>query len=143
MQHLQQQPHPRIHLDLFQQSRSRHAIILSLQRHGLDFEIAEQPHQHAYEFHLCEFPPRTAARTTGPADKGTVACGRLLQVLHGMCGWALGLRNGWWTRRGDPSRWLEFNGIITPIAGMRVQCGIIWDDDCVFGDHDGGGAEFQ
>ena len=26
---------------------------------------------------------------------------------------------------------------------MRVQRGIILDVDCVFGDHDGGGAEFQ
>ena len=142
MQHLQQQPHSRIHPDLFQQSRPRHPIILPLQRHGLDFEIAEQPHEHADEFHLREFSPRTAARTTGPADKGTVACGRLLQVLHGMCGWALGGRNGW-TRRGDPSRWLEVDGIITPIAGMRVQCGIIRDNDRVLWDHDGVGAEFQ
>ena len=105
MQHLQKQPHSRIHPDLFQQSRPRHPIILPLQRHGLDFKIAEQPHQHADEFHLREFPPRTAARTTGPADKGTIACGRLLQMLYGMCGWAFGGRNGW--IRGDPSRWLE------------------------------------
>ena len=84
MQHLQQQPHPRIHPYLPRESRSRHPIVLSLHGHRLHFEIAKQPHQHADEFDLRELAPRAAARATGPADERTVANGRLLEALYGI-----------------------------------------------------------
>lgn len=84
MQHLQKQPHSRIHLNLLQQSRSRHITILSLKRHRLHFEVPKQPHQHTYELDLRELSPWTAARPARPADEGTIACGRLFQVLHRM-----------------------------------------------------------
>ena len=32
---------------------------------------------------------------------------------------------------------------MAPITGMRVQCGIIGYDDCVFGDKHGARTEFQ
>lgn len=84
VQHLQKQPHSRIHPDLIQQSRPCHPTVLSLQGHWFHLEIAKQPHQHADEFDLRELAPRAAARAAGPADEGTVASGQILEVLHWM-----------------------------------------------------------
>ena len=77
MQHLQQQPHTRVHPDLLRQSRSRHPFILSLHADRFHFEIAKQPHQHTDEFDLCEFPAWAVARAAGPADERAVAGGWL------------------------------------------------------------------
>ena len=82
MQHLQKQPHARIHPNLAQKSRPCHLIVLSFQGYRLHLEIAKQPNQDAHEFDLHELAAGTVACTAGPADEGTVATGWLLQVLH-------------------------------------------------------------
>ena len=82
MQHLQKQPHPRIHLYLVQQSRPRHPIVLYFQACRLYSVITKQAHQHAHKFNLREFAAGAIACATGPTDEGTVTGGWLLQVLH-------------------------------------------------------------
>lgn len=84
MQHLQKQSHPRVRPDLMQQPRPCHRIVLSLCGYGLHFEIAEQPHQHPYEFYLRELASGTAAGAAGPADEWTVAGRKLLEMLSWM-----------------------------------------------------------
>lgn len=81
VQHLQDQPHPRVHPNLIQQSHPCYFIVFSLQRHRLHFEVAKQPDQYANEFDLRKLTARAAACAARPADEGTVAIWRLLQVL--------------------------------------------------------------
>ena len=45
--------------------------------------------------------------------------------------------------RSDPARGLEVEGIVAPIAGMRVQGGIVGYDDGFFWNEHGGGTDFQ
>lgn len=82
MQHLQKQPHARIHPDLIQKSRPCHLIILSFQGRWLHSKITKQPNQDAHEFDLRELAAGTVACAARPADEGTVASGWLLQVFH-------------------------------------------------------------
>lgn len=120
MQHLQQQPHPRILPDLLQEPRSGHGIILASLEERLHPEIAEQSHQHAHELDLRELASRTVAGATGPAYEGTVAFGRLFELLCMKC--RIGARDIFvrLSIRGYPSRRLEFERVLSPVAGMRV-----------------------
>lgn len=54
MQHLQQQPHPRITPNLLRQPRSRHTIILAHRRDRLHPEPAKQPHQNSHKLDLVD-----------------------------------------------------------------------------------------
>lgn len=81
MQHLQQQPYPRITPNLLRQPRSRHTIILAQRRDRLHSESAKQPHQDSHKLDLGEFAAGTVTGAAGPADERTVGFGRLFEFL--------------------------------------------------------------